>query len=54
MIDLLEADRPADRTTAGTTGHRPAPDWFIQNQIEADQEARHGLLDPWADWALDD
>lgn len=27
--------------------------WAVQIQIEADQEARHGLLDPWEDWDVD-
>ena len=29
------------------------PDWAEQVQIEADQEARHGLTDPWEDWNAD-
>ena len=48
MSVLLALDTPAHRYA------RPLPaDWWTQVQIEADQEARHGLLDDlhteWSD-----
>ena len=38
------------REQAAVRQDEVTPGWAEQNQIEADQEKRHNVYDPWEDW----